>query len=162
IAANFSQPVLNIESIERLRAAQTAEQAAALSHDDVLDLITLVVGNVYLQVIDAGSRIEATEAQVKNAQALYDQAVDALKAGTSPKTDVTRTSVQLHTEEFNLTVARNNMAIAKLNLARAIGLPLGQAFDLADRLPYADLNPQSVEDALRKAYDARADFRAAQ
>src|SRR5262249_12275124 len=66
IAANFSQPVLNIESIERLRAAQTAEQAAALSHDDVLDLITLVVGNVYLQVIDAGSRIEATEAQVKN------------------------------------------------------------------------------------------------
>ncbi len=162
VTASVSQTVLNIESIERLRAAQTAEQSAALSHDDILDLVTLVVGNAYLQVIDAGSRIEVIEAQVRNAQALYDQAVDALKAGTSPKIDVTRTSVQLHTEQFNLTVARNNMAIAKLNLARAIGLPLGQAFELADRLPYADLNPQSVDDALRKAYDARADFRAAQ
>jgi outer membrane protein TolC len=162
VAASVSQAVLNIESIQRLRAAQTAEQAAALSHDDMLDLITLVVGNAYLQVIDAGSRIEATEAEVRNAQALYDQAADALKAGTSPKIDVTRTSVQLHTEQFNLTVARNNLAIAKLNLARAIGLPLGQAFDLADCLPYADLEPQSVDDALKRAYDGRADFRAVQ
>jgi outer membrane protein TolC len=162
VAASASQTVLNIESIQRLRAAQTAEQAASLSHDDLLDLITLIVGNAYLQVIEAGSRIEATEAQVRNAQALYDQAADALKAGTSPKIDVTRTSVQLHTEEFNLTVARNNLAIARLNLARAIGLPLGQAFDVADRLPYADLTPQSVDDALKTAYDARADFRAAQ
>lgn len=162
VAANVSQTIVNIESIQRLRAAQTAEQAAALSHDDVLDLITLVVGNAYLQVIAAGSRIDATDAQVRNAQALYDQAQDALKAGTSPKIDVTRTSVQLHTEQFNLTVARNNMAIASLTLARAIGLPLGQAFDLADRLPYADLETQNVDDALRKAFEARADFRAAQ
>jgi outer membrane protein TolC len=162
IAASVGQAVVNIESIERLRAAQNAEQAAALSHDDILDLITLVVGNAYLQVIAAGSRIEATEAQVRNAKALSDQAADALQAGTSPKIEVTRTSVQLHTEEFNLTVARNNMAIAKLNLARAIGLPLGQEFDLVDRLPYADFEPQSVDDALRRAYEARADFRAAE
>jgi outer membrane protein TolC len=162
IAVSASQTVVNIEAIQRLRAAQTAEQAAALSHDDVLDLITLVVGNAYLQIIAAGSRIEAAEAQVRNAKALFDQASDALNAGTSPKIEVTRTSVQLHTEEFNLTVARNNMAIAKLNLAHAIGLPLGQAFDLADRLPYADFEPQHVDEALRRAYDARADFRAAQ
>jgi outer membrane protein TolC len=162
VAASVGQTVLNIESIQRLRAAQTAEQAAALSHDDMLDVITLVVGNAYLQVIAAGSRIEATEAQVRNAKALYDQATDALNAGTSPKIEVTRTSVQLHTEQFTLTVARNNLAIAKLNLARAIGLPLGQAFDLVDRLPYADFDPQSADDALRRAYDTRADFRAAE
>jgi len=157
-----SQNVLNIESIRRFQAARTAEQAAQLSHDDLLDVVTLTVGNAYLQIIDAASRIEATDAQVRNAQALYGQAVDALNAGTSSKIDVTRTSVQLHTEQFNLTVARNNEAIAKLNLARAIGLPLGQPFDLADSLPYADLDPQSVDDALRAAYDSRADFRAAQ
>lgn len=162
IAASVSQTVLNVESIQRLKAAQSAEQAAALSHDDMLDVITLVVGNAYLQVIEASSRIEATDAEVRHARALYDQAVDALNAGTSPKIDVTRTSVQLHTDEFNLTVARNHLAIAKLNLARAIGLPLGQAFDVAGRLPYADINPQSIDDALRQAYDARADVHAAE
>src|SRR5262249_16416714 len=35
-------------------------------------------------------------------------------------------------------------------------------FDLADRLPYADLDPQSVDDTLRAAYSSRTDFRAAE
>src|SRR5262249_56259202 len=111
--------------------------------------------------IEAHSRITAAEAQVRNAQALYDQALDQLQAGTSPKIDVTRSGVQLHTEQYNLSIARNNFAIAKLNLSRAIGLPLGHAFDLPDELPYAEINPQSVEDALSAAYKSRNDFRAA-
>ncbi len=104
--ATASQNVLNIELIRRSQAARTAEQAAQLSYNDLLDVVTLTVGNAYLQIIDAASRIEATDAQVRNAQALYGQAVDAFNAGTSSKIDVTRTSVQLHTEQFNLTVVQ--------------------------------------------------------
>jgi outer membrane protein TolC len=162
VAASVSQIVLNVESIRRLQAAQSAEQAAQLSYDDILDLVTLTVGNGYLQILDAASRIDVTEAQVRNAKALYDQAVEAFEAGTTPKIDVTRTSVQLHTEQFDLTAARNNLAISKLNLARAIGLPLGQAFDLVDRLPYAGLDPQSVDDALGRAFSTRSDYLATQ
>src|SRR5215470_478330 len=135
--ATANQTVFNYESIQRFRAASSTEQAAQLSYADTLDVITLIVGSAYIQVIQAGSRVTAQEAQVKNAQALYDQAVDQLEAGTSPKIDVTRSGVQLHTEQYNLSIAQNNFAIAKLNLSRAIGLPLGQAFDLADQLPYA-------------------------
>ena len=156
-----SQTLFNYESIQRFHAAGSAEQAAQLTYSDTLDVITLIVGNAYLQVIQDGSRVTAQEAQVKNAQALYDQAVDQLQAGTSPKIDVTRSGVQLHTEQFNLSIARNNFAIAKLNLSRAIGLPLGQAFDLADQVPYADINPQTLEEALSAAYKSRSDFRAA-
>src|SRR5712664_2178688 len=83
------------------------------------------------------------------------------QAGTSPRIDATRTEVQLHTEEYNLSVARNNFAIAKLTLARAIALPLGQAFELANQLPYSDINPPTIEDALKTAYSSRSDFRAA-
>jgi outer membrane protein TolC len=159
--ASASLNLFNFESIQRFRAAQTAEQAAQLSYSDTLDVVTLVVGNGYLAVIEANSRIVAQEAQVRNAQALYDQAVDQLQAGTSPKIDVTRSGVQLNTEKYNLSIARNNFAIAKLNLSRAIGLPLGQVFDLADQVPYKDLDPQTVEDALSRAYKTRNDFRAA-
>ena len=162
VAVSVNQIVFNVESIRRFRAAQAAEQAASLSNDDTLDLVTLAVGNAYLLVIDTASRIDAFEAQVQSARALNGQAVDAFEAGTSPRIDVTRTSVQLHTEQVNLTVARNNQAIAKLNLARVIGLPLGQAFDLADPLPYVDLDPKSVDEALRTAYASRSDFRATQ
>jgi outer membrane protein TolC len=159
--ANASVTLFSFESIQRFRAARTAEEAAKLTYNDTLDAITLIVGNAYIQIIQEGSRITAEEAQVKNAQALYNQAVDQLRAGTSPKIDVTRSSVQLHTEQYNLSIARNNFAIAKLNLSRVIGLPLGQVFELADELPYADINPPTVEDALNSAYQARSDFLAA-
>jgi outer membrane protein TolC len=159
--ASASFNLFNLEAIQRLRAARTDEQASQLTYSDTLDVVTLVVGNAYMTVIETDSRIVAQEAQVRNAQALYDQAVDQLQAGTSPRIDVTRSGVQLHTEQYNLSIARNNFAIAKLNLSRAIGLPLGQTFDIADRLPYKDLEPQTVEEALGSAYKFRSDFRAA-
>ncbi|HWC15590.1 MAG TPA: TolC family protein, partial [Terriglobales bacterium] len=98
--ASVSATLFNFSSIQRFRAARTAEDAAKLSYQDTLDAVTLVVGNLYLQVIEAGSRIEAQEAQVRNAKALYDQALDSFQAGTAPKIDVTRTEVQLHTEQY--------------------------------------------------------------
>jgi outer membrane protein TolC len=161
VDANLSQTLFSFESIQRFRAARTAEQAAQLSYQDILDVVTLTVGNAYLQIIEAGSRIEAEEAQVRNARALYDQAVDQVQAGTAPRIDATRTEVQLHTEEFNLSIARNNFEVAKLTLGRAIGLPLGQQFELADTLPYSDISPLSTDDALQIAYKSRSDFRSA-
>jgi outer membrane protein TolC len=158
VDASISQTVFSREFIQRFRAARTAEQAAQLSYQDILDVVTFTVGNAYLQIIEASSHIEAQEAQVRNAKALYDQAVDQVQAGTAPRIDATRTEVQLHTEEYNLSVARNNFEVAELTLGRAIGLPLGQQFQLADALPYSDINPLSVDDALQMAYKSRRDF----
>jgi outer membrane protein TolC len=150
-----------MRSIQRFRAARTAGQAAQPNYQDTLDVVTLTVGNAYLQVIEASSRIEAQQAQVRNAQELYHQAVEEFQAGASPRIDVTRREVQFHTEEYNLSVTRNNLAIAKLALARAIGLPLGQQFEVTDQLPYADIIPSTIEDALKTAYHSRSDFRSA-
>jgi outer membrane protein TolC len=161
VDVSLSQTLFSLESIQRFRAARTADQAAQLSYKDTLDVVTLSVGNAYLHVIELSSRIEAQQAQVRNAQALHDQAYREYQAGTNPRIEATRTEVQLHTEEYNLSVARNNFAIAKLTLARAIGLPLEQAFEIADQLPYPDVNPPSVQDALQTAYSLRSDLRAA-
>jgi outer membrane protein TolC len=161
VDASVSQTLFSYESIQRFRAARTAEQAAQLSYQDILDVVTLTVGNAYLRIIEADSRIKAQEAQVQNARALYDRAADQVQAGTAPRIDATRTEVQLHTEEYNLSIARNNFAVAKLALGRAIGLPLGQEFELADTLPYSDITPLSVDDALQIAFKSRSDFRSA-
>jgi outer membrane protein TolC len=161
VEAAASQTLFSFESIQRFRSARTAEQAAQLSYQDILDAVTLTVGNAYLHVIETDSRIQAQEAQVRNARALYDQALDEVQAGTAPRIEATRTEVQLHTEEYNLSVARNNFQVAKLALGRAIGLPLGQEFELTDQLPYSQINPPTVEDALNVAYKSRSDFRSA-
>ena len=161
VDASVSQTLFSYESIQRFRAARTAEQAAQLSYQDILDVVTLTVGNAYLRIIEADSRIKAQEAQVQNARALYDRAVDQVQAGAAPRIDATRSEVQLHTEEYNLSIARNNFAVAKLALGRAIGLPLGQQFELADALPYSEITPLSVNDALQIAFKSRSDFHSA-
>ena len=161
VEAAASQTLFSFESLQRFRSARTAEEAAQLNYQDILDAVTLTVGNAYLQVIETDSRIQAQEAQVRNARALYDQALDEVQAGTVPRIEATRTEVQLHTEEYNLSVARNHFQVAKLALGRAIGLPLGQEFELADQLPYSEINPPTVEDALNVAYKSRSDFRSA-
>src|SRR5260370_19454130 len=130
VDAPVRQTLFSFESIQRFRSARTAEQAAQVTYNDVLDVVTLAVGNAYLRVIEADSRIEAQEAQVRIARALFDQARDDVEAGTAPRIDLTRTEVQLHTEEYNLTESRNNFAVAKLYLTRAIGLPPSQQFDI--------------------------------
>src|ERR1700720_2227993 len=71
VDASLSQTLFSYESIQRFRAARTAEQAAQLSYQDILDAVTLTVGNGYLHVIETDSRIQAQEAQVRNARALY-------------------------------------------------------------------------------------------
>jgi outer membrane protein TolC len=161
VDGSVSQTLFSFESIQRFRSARTAEQAAQLSYQDILDVVTLTVGNAYLQIIEADSRIKAQEAQVQNARALYDRAADQVQAGTAPRIEATRTAVQLHTEEYNLSIARNNFQVAKLALGRAIGLPLGQQFELADTLPYSDIAPLTTAEALDIAYKARSDFRSA-
>ena len=161
VDVSASQTLFSFASIQHLRAAHSAEEAAQLNYQDTLDAITLTVGNAYLEVIADQSRIDAQEAQVQNAKALYEQAEDEMQAGTAPRIDVTRTAVELHTEEYNLSIARNNFAIAKLALGRAIGLPLGQQFALTDTLPYADLESLGLDNALSMADQSRSDLRAA-
>ena len=151
---------ISTELVRRFLAAHSSEQAAQLNYQDTLDLVTLSVGNAYLLVIEASSRIEAQEAQVRNARVLYDQARDEVEAGTAPRIDQTQTEVQLHSEEYTLSVTRNNFAVAKLNLARAIGLPLGQEFDLIDQLPFTEVNPPNLDEALSIAYRSRSDLKA--
>ena len=56
-------------------------------------------------------------------------------------------------------VARNNLAKQKLVLARAIGLPAGQTFDITTDVAYQPLTTSTLDEALQQAYASRADYK---
>jgi outer membrane protein TolC len=112
--------------------------------------------------IATAARIETTDAQVKNSQALYNKAVDQQKAGLNPAIDTLRSQVELQTRQQQLIAARNDFAKQKLSLARVIGLPPGQEFLLTEKAPYQALTPLPLETYLQRAYAARSDYQAAQ
>jgi outer membrane protein TolC len=159
--ANLSQSLFDWSAVNKTRASQQQVKSAEYTYKDARDMVVLAVGYAYLQAIADEASIEAVNAQVQTAQALYDQASDQVKAGTSPAIDALRAHVELQTRQQQLIQAKNDFAIQKLSLARAIGLAPGQQFDLTDKSPYQPLEVLSVDEALKRAYDSRSDYQAA-
>jgi outer membrane protein TolC len=159
--AAVAQTLFDWKSINATRAASQNLKSASYTFKDARDLVVLAVGYTYLQAIADEARVETAEAQVKTAQALYDQATDQINAGTSPDIDGLRTKVELQTRQQQLIQAKNNFAIQKLTVARVIGLAPGQEFEFADKSPYQSLEIMPVDEALRRAYASRSDYQAA-
>jgi outer membrane protein TolC len=69
--------------------------------------------------------------------------------------------VQRSTERQRATAAGNALEKSKLQLARIIGLPIGQTFTLNDELPALPVPDITIDEALERAYKARPDYQAA-
>ncbi|MGH9745806.1 MAG: TolC family protein [Candidatus Acidiferrales bacterium] len=159
--AFLNQQLFDWKAINKTRSATESVKSAQYSYKDARDLVVLAVGYNYLQAIADEARIETAAAQVKTAQALYDQANDRFNAGTSPSIDPLRTKVELQTRQQQLIQAKNDLAIQKLTVARVIGLAPGQQYELTDKSPYAPLESITPDEAIARAYAARSDYQAA-
>jgi outer membrane protein TolC len=144
------------------QAGNESLHAAELSAKDARDLVVQAVASAYLQIIATSARVDATRSQVETAQALFERARDQHRAGTSPAIDELRSQVELKTQQQQLLALQNQVAKDKLSLARAIGLPSGQAFEITDKAPYKPLDDLAPNEALQRAFAARADFQSAQ
>jgi outer membrane protein TolC len=161
VRAYAQQTIYDRVSNKNLRSAGESLKAARLTADDARNIVVQAVSNAYLSVITDASRVEAINAELATAQALFDRATDQKRAGTVPAIDVLRAEVQLRTEQQRLVAQKNQVEKDKLSLARVIGLPTGQSFSLSDTLPFAPLQT-ALDDLLKQAYEHRPDYRAAQ
>jgi outer membrane protein TolC len=157
-----SQPVVDLHALYESRAGAADLRAAQFDMKDTRMLVSLAVRTLYLQAGADESRMKAAQAQAETARALLNQATDLKNAGVVAGIDVLRAQVQTRTQDQRVIVAENEFEKEKLRLARAIGLPLGQAFTLADTIPYAPMQALALDDALKQAAASRDDFKAAE
>jgi outer membrane protein TolC len=155
----LDQSIFNWESIEKARSSGAQMRAAQYSYKNARELIVLVVASNYLLLIADQSQVASATAQRDTAKVLLDQTSDQHTAGLAAAVDVLRSNVELQAREQRLIVARNNLAKQKLVVARAIGLPAGQKFDIATDVTYRPLSTASVDEVLQEAYASRADFK---
>ena len=158
----LSQPVLNFPALHHAREQAQKLSAAQDDYRNARDLVVLISANLYLRTVAAQSRIDAATAQRDTAKALDDLAQDLKKAGLTAGIDVLRAHLQLQTAQQRVIVTQNEFDKLKLQLARAIGLPVAQPFTLTDKIPYAPLQPMTQDAALKVAYASRGDYLAAQ
>jgi outer membrane protein TolC len=123
-------------------------------------MVVLTVGNAYLLVLADESQVSSVEAQVATSKVSLDQAVANHEAGTSPMLDELRARVDYQSLQQQLIVAKNSLEKDRLALARTIGLPLAQSFNLTDKAPYAAFDQLDVAATISQAHANRKDLAA--
>ena len=152
---------IDLHTIDNVRAASQNVKAAQFTYRDARDTVVLAVGANYLLTIANESRLEATEAELKTAQALYQLAADQETAGISPNIDTLRARVQLQAQQEAVIEAQNDLEKQRIALARVIGLPVRQKFRLVNRVPYHPLPEMELQSAYERALQTRPDYQAA-
>jgi outer membrane protein TolC len=160
LRASLTWSLLDLKALRSYLAAKHQFKAAELSAQDARDMVVLTVGNAYMLVLADEGRVSSYQAQVATAKISLDQANASHDAGTAPKLDVLRAQVDYQSLQQQLIVAQNSLEKDKLALARAIGLPLDQKFNLSDKAPYAVLDHLDVEATIKQAHANREDLAA--
>jgi outer membrane protein TolC len=159
--ASMTQNVADFTALNNYRSAKEVLRANQFAAQDARELVVLAAGAAYLQVIAAKARVVSAQAQLDTANHLYNETELQLQSGKVPPIDANQSQVQALTQQQRLVTLQNDVAKKKIALARLIGLPATDQYDITDDVPYSPAPVLSVDDALKQAYDRRADLKAA-
>ncbi len=162
LQATLSQTVANLTAVDNYRAAKATARASQYSLEDAHDLVTLAVGGAYLQVLAAQARVDSAQAQLDTANAVFHQSNEQHQEGVLGRLNVDQSQLQTLAQQQQIITLRNDLAKQKINLARLTGLPPNADYQLIDRFPFSPAPVQSVNDAVTRAEQQRADLKAAE
>jgi outer membrane protein len=159
--AHFAQPLFDPGALGRVRSARAAASASDFDADAVADQAAATAAAAYVRAARADAQLNARVADSSLAEDLLRIARQQLSAGVGVGLDVTRAQSQLAAIRAQLIAVRNDRGRARLELLRAIGLPLDTRLTLTDSLGAIDLEEAlpSETDAIAQALRSRADLR---
>jgi outer membrane protein TolC len=159
----MSMNLLDFGAFGRIRGAKSAAKASAASAESVAEQAATTAALAYLNAQRADAQLAARQADSVLADSLVSIAEAQLSAGVGVALDVTRAKAQMASVHAQLIAARNARDRTRLDLVRALGLPLGTPLRFADSLaslPVIDTVP-SEDAAIDMAIRNRPDLRAA-
>jgi outer membrane protein TolC len=162
LRGNVTQSVVDLTAWNNFRASSEEVHAAQFSARDARDAVVLAVCGAYLQIIATRERVASAHAQLDTATALFQQTQQKRAVGVAPQIDVDRSEVEQLTQQQRVISLETELAKQKIALARSIGLPPNDAYDLTDEVPFAAAPGLSEDDAIHQALDRRADIKAAE
>jgi outer membrane protein TolC len=160
LRARWTQALVDLTAWNNYKSAGETLHANQWSVQDARDLVVMAVGGSYLQVIAAQARVQSARAQLGTAKALYQQARQQREVGVMAQVDVDRSQVQALTQQQRVLSLENDLAKQKIDLARIIGLPPNDQYEISDDVPFTATPLPTLEAALRQAFEQRPDLKA--
>jgi len=156
-----SQSIYDPAAIGRVRAARANVSAASADVATAAEQSATAAAMVYVRAVRSDAVLSARQQDSSLAADLLNIARDQLEAGVGVALDVTRAQSQLAAARAQLITARNDRNRSRLDLLRALNLPLDTQLQLTDSLaglPQAETSSEqaAVDVALRSRPDIRA------
>ncbi len=157
-----SDTLFSYGAIQRYRQSRVVERAAGATADNAAEQAAGTAASAYLAAQHADALVAARVADSSLASDLLTIARQQLAAGVSIALDVTRAAARLTASRAQLIGARTDRDRSRLDLYRALGLPLDTRMVLTDslsRLPVKDslpAEPEEIDHALRHRPDLHA------
>jgi outer membrane protein TolC len=138
----------------------TKNEAAVVDLAELNDRgdVVLSVGMAYLQVLADQANFSNTQAQERSAKTVAEQAEAKRAAGVGINLDALRGKVAYQQRQQERVAAETQLAKDKIQLLRIMGIPAGQALELSDTAPFAELAEMDLESAKSTAYLRRKDL----
>lgn len=156
--ARVSQMLFDPAARARVQGARTGVDAATADVASAADLAAANAANVYLLALRADAVYTARVQDSTLAAELLGIAQDQLRAGTGVALDVTRARSQLASSRAQLIIGRNERERSRVELSRAVGLPLVR-IELSDALAALNATAPATEvQALETAFANRKDL----
>lgn len=156
---NLSQELFSWAGWDALFAVHDVVKAAMSQNASSAGTVIGEVGNLYLEALAAGTKVDMAKSLLRSDQTALAQARDQHAAGTVAHIAVLRAQVAYQSQQHAVLQAENDFEKAKIALNRAIGLAPEQKIELTQAAPYSDLKVTSIAAAEQEAYAHRHDYR---
>jgi outer membrane protein TolC len=157
----LQQTIFSLSALRNYQAGRAGVRVTQMEADLAREQVATVTALAYLETMRTDRSVAAAEANVTLAQTLFVLARDQRDAGIASGVDVTRAETRLAQEQVRFSRAQTDSEVARLQLQRIVGLPLGSSFTLTDPLRFAVDNLPAIENAVATAEDNRAEVRVA-
>lgn len=162
LRVRLTQSVVDFAALNNYRSTVETLHANEFFAKDAKDLVVLAVGGAYLQALAAKSRVIAARAQLETANVLFKQNGEQRAAGLIAQIDVNKSQVQVLTQQQRVVSLENDLAKQKISLARLIGLPPNDHFDLSDDILFSASPALAEDEAVSQALSQRPDIKGAE
>ena len=148
----LTQTVLDLSLLDEIRASRERISQVKDEAEVTREATLFAVLQLYLQALEADSRVSAAQARLRTAEGVLAQTMDREQAGAASRLDVERARQEQENERVVVTAAKRDRDVLQSLLVRTIGMEGEVTLDPVAETKRVD---RAVDRAEVRAFEAR-------
>ena len=147
----LTQPLFNMPAFRTYGQSKQVVRQAQVQYQAAQQNLILRVANAYFNILLAQDELQTAEAQRQALLKQLDQAKREFQVGTASKVDVDEAQARYDQSDSSVISARNQVQVARRQLAQIVGQPVTSLAGLTGKLPLQSPKPEKMQAWIQSA-----------